>query len=115
MKIIDPKIILGIITVIAVACLCVFWKFKEKFTNQSGGYMADTSKCSSLTLKDCLNTSSCVWCMKNGFSSQCVPGNPNNDSIKAKCDRVYANDVWTRSVLSNDNDYKEYEKLPIID
>jgi hypothetical protein len=90
---------------------------EEKFTNQSGGYMVDTSKCGSLTLKDCLNTSSCVWCMKKdtGFNSQCIPGNPNDQTIKQQCNRVYANDIWTRSVISNDNDYQHYLDMPIME
>lgn len=111
------KIILIIIAIVVFALLYMIWNKKEKFTNQSGVFMNDPNQCSSLTLSNCLNSSSCVWCMNSekGFNSQCIPGNPNDQSIKQQCDRVYANDVWTRSVLANDSDYQKYMDLPIME
>jgi hypothetical protein len=110
-------IYLIIIIILLIILLFIIWNKQENFTNQSGVYLANANQCSSLTMSNCLNSSSCVWCMKSekGFDSQCIPGNPNDQSVKQQCDRVYANDVWTRSVLSNDSDYKKYMDLPIMD
>lgn len=109
-------ILLIIIIVLLLILAYILWNKKENFTNQAGVY-AKTDQCSSLTLSNCLNSSSCVWCMKSdkGFDSQCIPGNPNDQSIKQQCDRIYANDDWTRSVLSNDSDYQKYMDLPIME
>jgi hypothetical protein len=89
----------------------------EPFTNEQGGNIP-TSMCSSLTLGDCIKTSTCDWVMKDGLDgsdSQCVPKTSERYQRQNKYSKIYSNDVWTRANLANDNDYKNYIDEPVFD
>lgn len=104
------------ITIIAVIFVGIlFWMHskKEKLTN-SAGYYADTKQCGTLEMRDCLNTSNCVWCVNDNFASQCVAGTKDG-ATNATCKKYYSNDPWTRSVLANDNDFQKFDALNIIE
>lgn len=76
---------------------------KESFTNNSG---LPSQSCGSKTLSDCLDSSNCAWCMKNsdtGFDSHCVSAGAGGVPTNDVCDKVYANDVWTRALVSSQN------------
>lgn len=86
---------------------------KENFTNESG-YYADKRDCSTLTLKDCLSTATCGWCMKDDSTAYCTAGTyqgPDNGT----CQKWYHNDVYTRAALSNDADYLKYIDRTIVE
>lgn len=91
----------------------IYVKSNENFVNDSG-YFCDKDKCSAYTLSQCLNCANCSYCVKDGFSSQCVAGTPSDVITSGKCDRVYANDPYTRSVLAGDNNYIDALHLPLF-
>lgn len=102
-------IIYSVILLTLFSVLYFFIKRQEKFTNESG-YFANTKECSNYTLRDCLNTSNCVWLVKDsttGFDSKCIPGTADAVLKKGSRDKIYANDVWTRALVSNDNNFSE--------
>ena len=102
-------IIYSVILLALFLGLYFLFKKQEKFTNESG-YFADTKQCSNYTLRDCLNTSNCVWLVKDsttGFDSKCVPGTSEDVLKKGSRDKIYANDVWTRALVSSDNNFSE--------
>jgi hypothetical protein len=96
-----------------VLTFVIFYFKREKFTNQAG-YYTDTTQCSNLTLRNCLDTANCGYCMQDGFNSQCVAGTKDGPT-NGHCSKWYHNDAWTRAVLANDNDYDKYKELPIFD
>ena len=102
-------IVIGLIMLV----IGIFYFNREKFTNEAG-YYADTSQCSNLTLRDCLNTANCGYCMQDGFNSQCVAGTKDGPT-GGHCGKWYHNDTWSRAVLANDSDYDRYKELPIFD
>lgn len=85
---------------------------KEKYTNMAG-FNVPQSVCGNLTLGDCLETSTCGWCMNDNFTSMCVAGDVHGPK-NTVCKKYYSNDPWTRSVLANDNDFQEYLEQPIF-
>lgn len=103
-------IIAGIILVVVAS---IFMYTRENFTNMAG-YFTDKSSCSSMTLRDCMNTSTCSWCMGDEFSPKCVSGQSADLLSSGKCKKVYANDAWTRALLSADNDYVD-SKYPLFE
>ena len=102
--------ILSIIFIVAII-LFIIYKNTETFTNMAGNHCGS---CESKTLKDCINCDSCVWCMRDGFDSQCVDGTADDGPTTAKCDKYYANDIWSRSVLSNDNNFYNMN-VPVVE
>lgn len=106
-------IIIGIIIIVLIIAYIALHGY-EKFTNEAG-YYCDNDKCDSFTLSKCLNCSNCSWCMRDGFDSKCVSGTASDLLNSGTCDKVYANDVFTRALMAGDNDYKESEKLPLFE
>ena len=108
----------SILVILLIFAFLYFYKFNENFSTSVGsGYFCGSDKCKNMTLKNCLACSDCVWCMNNnnnpsGVISQCMP---KTDDVYQICDNVYANDMWTRSVLSNDNNYLKYQNQPIFE
>lgn len=88
----------------------------ESFTN-SAGYFADQNTCDSMTLRDCLNTSTCGWCISDNFAPKCVPGTASDLVSNGMCKKVYANDAWTRAVVFGDNNYRisSDDKTPLFE
>jgi hypothetical protein len=106
-------IILVCVTVTTIICLIFLFKI-ETFTNMAG-YYTNQSDCSKMTLKNCLDTSTCAWCMGDNFSPKCVAGQTSDLLKDGKCKKVYANDVFTRALFSGDNDYTDALDLPIVE
>ena len=113
-------ILAGVVIIIIVIAVIFLLKGKsnkasgEKFTNASG-YYTKPNDCDSMTLKDCLECSTCAWCMRNDFAPKCVAGNASDLIKSGQCKKVYANDTWTRSVMAGDNNYREAIDLPLFD
>jgi len=102
-------IIIAVTLVIIFTLLVIYQKFyltPENFTDQSG---YNCVSCGSKTLRDCLECSNCGWCMKKGdkgFDSQCVSAGAGGVPTNDVCDKFYANDAWTRAMVStNNNNY----------
>lgn len=109
------KIILMIIAIVIIVFVImkVFKKSKEQFTNDSG-YYCDPKECDKMTISECMKCSNCGFCMSNSFDSKCVSGAPRDLITSGQCDKVYANDVWTRAVMAGDNDYRSYENKSLF-
>lgn len=104
-----------LVSIIAIIILGIIYLFKkEKFTNMAG-YYTKPGDCDSMSLKNCMSTSTCAWCMGDtNFAPKCVAGQAS-DLLKAgTCKKVYANDVFTRALFSGDNDYTTSINLPLI-
>ena len=68
--------------------------------------------CSSLTMKDCLNTSTCKYITSSQefIESKCVS---KDDKQNIEGLKIYTNDDYTRSLIANDNLYRNIT-TPVI-
>lgn len=68
--------------------------------------------CSSLTMKDCLNTSTCKYITSSQefIESKCVS---KDDKQNIEGLKTYANDDYTRALIANDNLYRNIT-TPVI-
>lgn len=65
-------------------------------------------ECPTKNLTNCLKYQNCVYIMTKDFKNKCVAGDvygPYDKNIRY--DKIYHNDPWTRSIVANDNDYKD--------
>lgn len=69
--------------------------------------------CSSLTMKDCLNTSTCKYITSSQefIESKCVS---KDDKQNIEGLKTYSNDDYTRALIANDNLYRNIT-TPVID
>lgn len=68
--------------------------------------------CSSLTMKDCLNTSTCKYITSSQefIESKCVS---KDDKQNIEGLKIYTNDDYTRALIANDNLYRNIT-TPVI-
>ena len=68
--------------------------------------------CSSLTMKDCLNTSTCEYITSSQefIESKCVS---KDDKQNIEGLKIYTNDDYTRALIANDNLYRNIT-TPVI-